>query len=61
MLFVGAGARLLTRAEIPADGGTGDPALIVDKDGKDKSSLARFIEAVAKHRNFARETDPPRV
>jgi catalase len=60
MLFVGAGDALLARAEIPAGGKTGDPALIV-ADEADTNAVTQFIAALAKHRNLDRETDPPRV
>jgi catalase len=61
MLVIGSGQDLLTKAGVPTtlpDGGP-DPGLIlssadlIDEDG--------FVAALAKHRHFARETDPPRV
>ena len=49
--------------------GSADPGLFLmppaDAKGKatpaDHGSLQAFIAGVAKHRHFARETDPPRV
>ena len=51
---------VLQRAGIPEllPDGTPDPGLIVDFSGRGPDA---FIEALAKHRHFQRETDPPRV
>jgi catalase len=63
ILAVGAGAALLAKAGIPPllPDGSPDPALI----GTDPSDLAdalvAFKAALAGHRAFARETDPPTV
>jgi catalase len=63
ILAVGAGAALLAKAGIPPllPDGSPDPALI----GTDPSDLAdalvAFKAALAGHRAFARETDPPMV
>jgi catalase len=53
--------RLLERAGIPAtlQDGQPDPGLIVSKDAN--AGTREFIAALAKHRHFERETDPPRV
>jgi len=57
ILALGGGADLLTKAMIPATlpDGSDDPALLID------ASLDAFKEALAGHRSFARETDPPSV
>jgi catalase len=59
LAFSGAAA-LLEAAHIPPTlpDGAPDPGLIVDESGAGPEA---FIEALAKHRHFARETDPPRV
>jgi catalase len=59
ILALGGAAALLQRAGIPetlADGSP-DPGLVLDASG----AADTFITALAKHRHFARETDPPRV
>jgi len=57
ILALGAGAGLLTKAMIPPTlpDGSSDPGLLVD------GALDAFKEALAGHRAFARETDPPMV
>jgi catalase len=63
ILVLGAGAALLKQASVPPalPDGSPDPALI----GADSEDLApainAFKEALAGHRSFARETDPPMV
>jgi catalase len=58
VLALGQGAQLLAACEIEAD--AADPGLIVaTTDAKDAADA--FVAAIAKHRHFARETDPPRV
>jgi catalase len=60
ILAFGGAAALLEAVPIPSTlpDGTPDPGLIVDETG---AGPAAFIEGLAKHRHFARETDPPRV
>ncbi len=60
---VGAGMRLLTAARVlPDPSGGSDPALLFATDASQLGDLVRaFIESVAAHRNWTRETDPPRV
>jgi len=41
--------------------GREDPGLLLEADGEVKKSLARFEKAIAMHRHFAREMDPPAV
>jgi len=62
MLALGAGADLLKRAGIPLTlkSGEADPGLLLAKAGDDTVAGA-FIAALARHRHFERETDPPRV
>jgi catalase len=62
ILAIGEGAELLQRAGIPQSlaSGDADPGLlIVAADAADPSQA--FIAAIARHRHFERETDPPRV
>jgi catalase len=61
ILAVGAGEQLLAACgiETTLPNGEQDPGLITTPDAGAASDT--FIAAVAKHRHFARETDPPRV
>ncbi|MDN4061331.1 catalase [Massilia sp. YIM B02769] len=63
ILLLGAGADLLAKAGIDATlpDGSADPALLVADAAKADSALAAFKEALAGHRAFVRETDPPAV
>ncbi|MBG6219188.1 MULTISPECIES: catalase [unclassified Janthinobacterium] len=63
MLAIGAGQGLLDKAGVPAalPDGTPDPAVIVVPSGEVLKATAAFKKALAAHRAFARETDPPRV
>jgi catalase len=60
ILAFGGAAAILRAAGIPETlpDGTADPGLVVDASGAGPDV---FIAALAKHRHFARETDPPRV
>ena len=58
ILAFGNGADLLEAAGIPLDGE--DAALIVARDAG-KASIGRFVKALAQHRNFDRERDPPLI
>ena len=60
ILALGAGEQLLKACGIDTalPDGQPDPGLIV---ASDASASGDFIMAMAKHRHFARETDPPRV
>jgi catalase len=63
ILVIGAGAELLVKANIPAtlpDGST-DAALVGAERASLTKGLAAFKTALAGHRAFARETDPPMV
>jgi catalase len=62
ILVLGAGAQLLEACGIASTLPTGkpDPGLVIT--GTDaEAANADFIAAIAKHRHFGRETDPPRV
>jgi catalase len=57
ILALGASKQLLEKAMVPLDGN--DAALIVDQPAAEGTQA--FVQALAAHRNFARETDPPLV
>ncbi len=61
ILALGESSRLLQACgiETTAPGGHADPGLILAPDAA--SAIDDFVAAMAKHRHFARETDPPRV
>jgi len=63
MLSLGAAAQLLEKAGIPTalPSGAADPGLILASGGVSASVTRAFIAALARHRHFERETDPPRV
>ena len=62
MLVLGASSALLTKANIPTTlpSGDADPGLLHGNAG-DTALADAFIAAMAAHRHFGRETDPPRV
>ncbi|CAN5772786.1 catalase HPII [soil metagenome] len=62
ILALGAATGILQKAGIPSKLPTGkpDPGLIVGA-GSDNTTVDAFIAALAKHRHFERETDPPLV
>jgi catalase len=57
---IGDGADALDAFGIPVDlaDGTADPGIVI---GDDARGIDRFVAAIAAHRHFARETNPPRV
>jgi catalase len=61
ILAVGAGTRLVEAAHLPQSlpDGRSDPGLLLARTPGQGTQL--FIAAVAKHRHFERQTDPPRV
>ncbi len=61
ILAVGAGKRLLEAAQLPSSlpNGKPDPGLLVAN--SPEQFMRQFIEAIAKHRHWERQTDPPRV
>jgi catalase len=65
ILVLGGGAALLEAAGIPRtlESGGSDPGLLVFESGSHETETAipAFVEALARHRHFERETDPPRV
>jgi len=63
ILALGASTHMLEAAGIWTtlpDGGI-DPGVLVCEEGDIKKVVAAFVAAIAKHRHFERETDPPRV
>ncbi len=64
ILAIGAGRDLLENAGVPArlpDGSPDPGLLLVEEDEELKRTLSKFEGALAKHRHFARELDPPAV
>lgn len=63
MLLLGSGASLLEATGIPTmlDSGDEDPGLLRFDAEEREVALTAFIDALAAHRHFARETDPPRI
>jgi catalase len=61
ILVLGHGAKLLEAAGIAETlpGGEPDPGLVLAPGGRAEPVLADFIRAIARHRHFQRETDPP--
>ena len=62
ILALGDGKALVENAGVPArlESGEPDPGLLL-LDEKAGAALPRFIQAIAKHRHFEREVDPPGV
>jgi catalase len=63
MLAIGAGQDALKLAGIPSTliSGKGDPGLVFAEAASIEQGIDAFIAALAMHRHFERETDPPRV
>ncbi|MEP7155419.1 MAG: catalase [Betaproteobacteria bacterium] len=63
ILAMGQAEQLLEECGIPAilPGGKADPGIIVGSARKPGQPVAAFIEAIARHRHFERDADPPRV
>ncbi len=62
ILLMGAAGSLLPAAGIPAElAEDDDPALLVFSNDQAEAALPAFVEALTAHRNFGRETDPPRI
>jgi len=64
ILVLGASSALLEKLGVPQElqSGEEDPGLIFVGPGKRADSvLDAFVEAIARHRHFERETDPPRI
>jgi catalase len=63
ILVLGAGRALLEGAGVPAalPSGAPDPGVLVDDDGSARKALPEFVKAIASHRHYLREMDPPGV
>jgi catalase len=63
MLVLGAGGALLSKAGVPSllPGGAPDPGIISVKTKGGALPIEAFLAAIAKHRHFERELDPPAV
>jgi catalase len=63
ILLIGESRQLLAKANIPAKlpSGEDDPGLLLVDEDRGGSAVTAFAQALAQHRHFARETDPPRV
>ena len=63
ILVLGAGSDLIAKAGIPLKlpSGKPDSGLVVAASDEGKKTFDAFRGAIAAHRHFARETDPPRV
>jgi catalase len=64
ILALGQSASLLDDlgiAHVDATDGDGSASVLSVKIGAHDKGVARFIKALAQHRDYARETDPPMV
>ncbi len=63
ILALGLGKNLLEAAGVTAvlPSGEQDPGVLVFAEERLDEALPQFVEAIAAHRHFERETDPPRV
>ena len=65
ILLLGKATALLEKLGLPASTGDGpvggDSALLTFAEGASSKALEAFVAALSRHRNFDRETDPPRV
>jgi catalase len=63
LLAIGAGGTLLDSAGAAASlmSGEPDPGVLSFEEGQAGEALRAFIAAIAKHRHFTREVDPPLV
>ena len=63
ILVLGAGQDLVENAGVPLTlpNGDPDPGVLRFPDERVEEGLAQFVDAIAKHRHFAREMDPPPV
>jgi catalase len=63
ILVVGSSRSLVEWANLPAKlrSGKPDPGLLLAGKEDSSESIAAFIQAIASHRSFERETDPPIV
>jgi catalase len=63
ILALGAGADLVENAGVPAAllSGEPDPGMLIERQGKAKEIIPRFVEAIGRHRHYERQIDPPVV
>jgi catalase len=63
ILAIGAGRSLVENAGVPArlPSGDPDPGLLLIEDEQTQAALPAFVAAIAKHRHFQRQMDPPPV
>jgi catalase len=63
ILLMGSGSALLDKTGIPAvlPSGDPDPGLLQYRGDQTRAAVTAFMAALAKHRHFERETDPPQV
>ena len=63
ILAFGAAESLLTKLSIPRQFVTGevDPGLVFGQSDAPDAAIEAFCKALGMHRNFGRETDPPRI
>jgi catalase len=63
IMLIGEARALLTKANIPEKlpSKEDDPGLLLVGENRVASVMTAFVDALAKHRHFGRETDPPRV
>jgi catalase len=63
IMLIGVAGGLLKQANIPdtLPSGEEDPGLVLCEPAAVAAGMTAFIQALAQHRHFGRETDPPRV
>ena len=63
ILLLGRAEKLAAKAGIPATlpSGKPDPGLLIFAEDNLGAAVASFVAALSKHRQFERETDPPRI
>ncbi len=63
ILALGAARGVVENTGVPArlSSGDSDPGLLLYEDDEAESAIEAFVTAIAKHRHFAREMDPPPV
>ncbi|MFO0617731.1 MAG: catalase-related domain-containing protein [Polyangiaceae bacterium] len=63
ILALGAGGALVENAGVPRTlpSGDADPGLLLLDGGDPEAALTQFVKAIAKHRHFERDYDPPEV
>jgi len=63
ILAIGTGTTLLEKTGIPTTlpSGSDDPGILLHPDGDAAKALPRFVKAIARHRHYEREQDPPAI